>query len=40
MKNTKTDRVYTDTEGMDKTDKMCELLNKLKAIAAAAKKKK
>lgn len=40
MKNTKTDRVYTDTEAMDKTDKMCELLNKLKAIAAAAKKKK
>lgn len=38
MKNSKTGINYTDDEALDKTDRMCELLKKLKAIAAAAKK--
>jgi hypothetical protein len=34
--NTKTEAMYTDEEALDKTERMCEMLKKIKALAAAA----
>lgn len=39
MINTRTEAIYTDEQALDKTEKMCEMLKKIKALSAAAGKK-
>ena len=39
MINTRTGAIYTDEQALDKTEKMCEMLKKIRALAAAAGKK-
>ena len=39
MINTRTGAIYTDEQALDKTEKMCEMLKKIKALSAAAGKK-